>query len=68
RLPARDLPRGAERRLRRDQNDPQHFIRLQTQLGSSDRLNEYIAHVGSAIFFTPAAPKRGRYIGQDLFA
>jgi deferrochelatase/peroxidase EfeB len=49
------------------QNDPQHFITLQTRLGSSDRLNEYIAHIGSAIFFTPAAPKRGRYIGQDLF-
>nr|MBW4043322.1 Dyp-type peroxidase [Acidobacteriota bacterium] len=31
------------------QNDPQHFITLQTRLGSSDRLNEYIAHVGSAI-------------------
>ncbi|MGN6445573.1 iron uptake transporter deferrochelatase/peroxidase subunit [Amnibacterium sp.] len=49
------------------QNDPQHFITLQTRLGSSDRLNEYIQHIGSAIFFTPAAPKRGHYLGQDLF-
>jgi deferrochelatase/peroxidase EfeB len=49
------------------QNDPQHFITLQTRLGSVDRLNEYIAHIGSAIFFTPASPKRGRYIGQELF-
>ena len=27
-------------------NDPAHFIRLQTKLGSSDLLNEYISHVG----------------------
>ena len=50
------------------QNDPQHFITLQTKLGSSDRLNEYISHIGSGVFFTPTSPKRGRYIGQDLFA
>ncbi|GAA2748919.1 iron uptake transporter deferrochelatase/peroxidase subunit [Amnibacterium kyonggiense] len=49
------------------QNDPQHFITLQTRLGSVDRLNEYIQHIGSAIFFTPRSPKRGRYIGQELF-
>ena len=49
-------------------NDPQHFITLQTKLGSSDRLNEYIQHIGSGVFFTPAAPKPGRYIGQELFA
>lgn len=49
------------------QNDPQHFITLQTRLGSIDRLNEYIAHIGSGLFFTPRSPKRGRYIGQELF-
>jgi deferrochelatase/peroxidase EfeB len=49
-------------------NDPQHFITLQTRLGRSDRLNEYIQHIGSGIFFTPRAPKQGRYIGQELFA
>jgi deferrochelatase/peroxidase EfeB len=49
------------------QNDPQHFIALQTKLGSVDRLNEYIQHIGSGIFFTPKAPKPGRYIGQELF-
>ncbi|GAA4736771.1 iron uptake transporter deferrochelatase/peroxidase subunit [Amnibacterium soli] len=49
-------------------NDPQHFITLQTRLGGSDRLNEYIQHIGSGIFFTPAAPRPGRFIGQELFA
>jgi deferrochelatase/peroxidase EfeB len=49
------------------QNDPQHFITLQTRLGSVDRLNEYIAHIGSGLFFTPRSPRRGRYIGQELF-
>lgn len=49
------------------QNDPAHFERLQRRLGAADRLNEYIAHIGSAIFFTPPAPREGTYIGQRLF-
>lgn len=49
-------------------NDPQHFVALQSKLGSSDRLNEYISHIGSAIFYVPPAPKEGTYIGQALFA
>lgn len=48
-------------------NDPQHFITLQNRLGASDRLNEYIAHRGSAIFAVPPNPPRGSYIGQRLF-
>jgi deferrochelatase/peroxidase EfeB len=48
-------------------NDPQHFITLQTRLGRVDRLNEYIQHIGSGVFFTPRAPRSGRYIGQELF-
>ena len=49
-------------------NDPAAFITLQTKLGSVDRLNEYISHIGSGLFFVPGAPKRGSYIGQALFA
>lgn len=49
-------------------NDPQHFITLQQKLGSSDRLNEYIAHRGSAIFAVPPTPPRGGFIGQSLFS
>jgi deferrochelatase/peroxidase EfeB len=48
-------------------NDPQHFVTLQTKLGSVDRLNEYIKHIGSAIFAMPPAPKEGSYIGAELF-
>ena len=47
--------------------EPAHFVQLQTKLGSSDLLNEYIAHIGSGIFAVPPAPARGGYLGQDLF-
>ena len=49
------------------QNDPQHFVDLQNKLGRFDLLNEYIRHVGSAIFAIPPAPATGRYLGQELF-
>ena len=48
--------------------DPQQFITLQTKLGSSDQLNEYISHIGSGIFAVPPAPAKGHYIGEALFA
>ena len=41
------------------QNDPQNFVRLQNRLGANDLLNEYIRHIGSAIFAVPPAPERG---------
>jgi deferrochelatase/peroxidase EfeB len=49
-------------------NDPGHFVTLQTKLGSSDLLNEYISHIGSAIFAVPPAPKQGGYLAERLFA
>ena len=49
-------------------NAPEAFIRLQTKLGRSDQLNEYITHVGSGVFFVPPAPQRGHYLGEQLFA
>jgi deferrochelatase/peroxidase EfeB len=49
------------------QNDPAHFELLQTKLGASDALNEYISHIGSAIFFVPPAPQEGSYIAQGMF-
>lgn len=48
-------------------NDPAHFEAIQTRLGASDGLNEYISHIGSAIFFVPPAPQKGSYIGEALF-
>lgn len=47
--------------------DPAQFVTLQTRLGRSDRLNEYIAHIGSAIFVAPPAPAEGHYLGEALF-
>jgi deferrochelatase/peroxidase EfeB len=49
-------------------NDPEHFIRLQTKLGSVDQLNEYIKHIGSGLFVVPPGPRTGSYIGAALFA
>lgn len=49
------------------QNDPAHFETLQTKLGAYDALNEYISHIGSAIFFVPPAPREGSYIGENMF-
>ncbi|QSB23070.1 iron uptake transporter deferrochelatase/peroxidase subunit [Curtobacterium sp. 24E2] len=48
-------------------DDPEHFTRLQRKLGASDRLNEYVSHIGSAVFAIPPAPRKGSYIGEQLF-
>ena len=47
--------------------DPDQFVKLQTKLGSSDQLNEYISHIGSGLFAVPPAPAKGHYIGEKLF-
>ncbi|MCV7179885.1 Dyp-type peroxidase [Mycolicibacterium sphagni] len=49
------------------QNDPRHFIDIQNRLGAHDLLNEYIRHIGSAIFAVPPAPEEGHYLAQGLF-
>ncbi|WP_419719554.1 iron uptake transporter deferrochelatase/peroxidase subunit [Microbacterium oxydans] len=49
------------------QRDPSQFVSLQRRL-STDRMNEYIRHVGSGIWAVPAGVKPGSYIGADLFA
>lgn len=48
-------------------NDPEHVTRLQRKLGASDRLNEYVSHIGSGVFAVPPAPRKGSYIGEQLF-
>ena len=48
--------------------DPQQFVTLQSKLGRRDALNEYIRHVGSALFACPAGvPDENGYWGQRLF-
>jgi deferrochelatase/peroxidase EfeB len=48
--------------------DPASFETLQAKLGASDGLNEYLSHIGSAIFFIPPAPREGSFIGEQMFA
>ncbi|PJI94707.1 iron uptake transporter deferrochelatase/peroxidase subunit [Luteimicrobium subarcticum] len=48
-------------------NDPAAFVTMQTKLGRSDRLNEYISHVGSGVFAVPPAPATGHYVAEPLF-
>ncbi|RFA20077.1 deferrochelatase/peroxidase EfeB [Subtercola boreus] len=51
------------------QRDPQQFITLQQKLGSMDRLNEYIRHVGSGVYAVPPGlSAAGDYFGKALFA
>jgi deferrochelatase/peroxidase EfeB len=49
------------------QRSPQQFIAVQGNL-ARDALNEYIKHVGSAIFAVPPGARENSYIGAGLFA
>jgi deferrochelatase/peroxidase EfeB len=49
------------------QRDPQRqFVAIQRRLGARDALNEYIKHVGSALFAVPPGARPGGYVGQGL--
>jgi deferrochelatase/peroxidase EfeB len=49
------------------QRDPEkQFVAIQRRLGSSDALNEYVRHVGSAVFAVPPGASRGSYVGETL--
>ena len=49
------------------QRDPEkQFVALQRRLGSLDALNEYIKHVGSAVFAVPPGARPGGYVGEAL--
>jgi deferrochelatase/peroxidase EfeB len=49
------------------QRDPQRqFVAIQRRLGSNDALNEYIKHVGSAVFAVPPGARSGGYVGETL--
>ncbi|WP_394194211.1 iron uptake transporter deferrochelatase/peroxidase subunit [Microbacterium foliorum] len=49
------------------QRDPAQFVSLQRRL-STDRMNEYVTHVGSGIWAVPGGSKPGSFVGADLFA
>jgi deferrochelatase/peroxidase EfeB len=48
------------------QRDPAAFVRVQRRLGSSDKLNEYIKHVGSGVGAIPPGARRGGWVGETL--
>ncbi len=49
------------------QPDPRtSFIPVQRRLAAGDRLNEWITHVGSAVFLIPAGTAEGEYWGEAL--
>jgi deferrochelatase/peroxidase EfeB len=49
------------------QRDPERqFVAIQRRLGSLDSLNEYIKHVGSAVFAVPPGARSGGYVGETL--
>lgn len=48
------------------QRDPAQFIAVQRSLAGHDALNEYIRHVGSAIFAVPPGAREGTSIGDPL--
>jgi deferrochelatase/peroxidase EfeB len=51
------------------QRDPaKQFVPIQQRLGQFDSLNEYIKHVGSALFAVPPGAEPGGYVGEGLFA
>ena len=49
------------------QKDPDSFVKIQTNLGADDKMNEYVTHIGSGLFACFGGVKEGEYIGQDLF-
>lgn len=49
------------------QNDPDKaFTPLQKRLAESDRLNQWITHVGSALFWCPPGTEQGSYWGHSV--
>jgi deferrochelatase/peroxidase EfeB len=50
------------------QRNPEQFVAIQRRLGSMDALNEYIKHVGSALFAVPPGATPGGYVGEGLLA
>jgi len=44
-----------------------HFVPRQMELARHDAMNEYIQHVGSAVFACPPGLREGEYWGRTLF-
>lgn len=44
------------------------FVPIQQRLDELDLLNEWVRHIGSAVFAIPPGFRRGGYVGETLFA
>jgi deferrochelatase/peroxidase EfeB len=49
-------------------NPARQFAAIQARLAASDSLNEYLFHIGSALFAVPPGPQPGGYVGESLLA
>ena len=49
------------------QKDPDSFVKVLTNLGAQDKMNEYVTHIGSGLFACFGGVKKGEYLGQKLF-
>ena len=49
------------------QRSPEQFVAVQSSL-ATDAMNEYIRHVGSALFAVPPGATEGSYVGASLFS
>ncbi|MBX6395535.1 MAG: deferrochelatase/peroxidase EfeB [Alicyclobacillaceae bacterium] len=45
----------------------QQFVPILRRLAAQDALNEYISHIGSAVFACPPGARKGGYVGDTLF-
>jgi len=50
------------------QRDPDAFVQVQRRLGSNDKLNEYIKHVGSGVWAIPPGARQGGWVGETLLS
>ncbi|MFI8657940.1 iron uptake transporter deferrochelatase/peroxidase subunit [Priestia megaterium] len=48
-------------------NPEKQILPMLKVLGNQDALNEYISHIGSAMFACPKGVSQGSYIGKDIF-
>ena len=46
------------------QKDPDRFVKIQTNLGADDKMNEYVTHIGSGLFACFGGVKEGGYLGH----
>lgn len=46
----------------------EQFVPVQQRLADSDRLNEWVTTIGSAVYFVPPGAAEGAFVGQELMA